>query len=130
LTSVTCNAATPPELGRDVFFFVPQSSGILYVPKGSETDYKAAEQWKEFGIIDVVTGINQIQASRLKVFPSPSKGVVNIETPDESEAAIKVYNLQGRLLFETEGNRVDLSGYISGIYMLNIDGEIVKVVKK
>ncbi len=40
-----------PELESDVFSRMPLSEATLYVPAESLEDYKAAEQWKEFGTI-------------------------------------------------------------------------------
>ena len=40
-----------PELESDVFNRMPLSEATLYVPAESLEDYKAAEQWKEFGTI-------------------------------------------------------------------------------
>ena len=51
LTTVICEATEVPELGYDVFYDMPLSEATLYVPAESLEDYKAAEQWKEFGTI-------------------------------------------------------------------------------
>ena len=47
LTSITCEAITPPTLGSDVFYNVNKSIP-LYVPAQSVDLYKAADQWKDF----------------------------------------------------------------------------------
>ena len=52
LKKVICEAIEVPELlGGDVFYIMPLSEATLYVPAQSLDDYKAAEQWKEFGKI-------------------------------------------------------------------------------
>ena len=51
LTTVICKAIEVPELGSSVFKKVPLSEATLYVPAESLEDYKAADQWKEFGTI-------------------------------------------------------------------------------
>ena len=51
LTTVICKAIEVPELGANVFKNMPLSEATLYVPAESLEDYKAAEQWKEFGKI-------------------------------------------------------------------------------
>ena len=51
LTTVICKAIEVPELESDVFSRMPLSEATLYVPAESLEDYKAAEQWKEFGTI-------------------------------------------------------------------------------
>ena len=47
LTSITCEAITPPTLGITVFEWIDKSTP-LYVPAESVDLYKAADQWKEF----------------------------------------------------------------------------------
>ena len=51
LKTVICEAIEVPEVGDDVFYNMPLSEATLYVPAQSLDDYKAAEQWKEFGTI-------------------------------------------------------------------------------
>ena len=51
LTSVTCEATTPPLLEWGVFDYIPFAEATLYVPAESIEQYKAAEQWKDFGTI-------------------------------------------------------------------------------
>jgi hypothetical protein len=51
LTTVICKAIEVPELGSSVFKNVPLSNTTLYVPAHSLDDYKAADQWKDFGTI-------------------------------------------------------------------------------
>jgi len=44
-------------------------------------------------------------------------------------AVIRVYNMQGFLLKTTFGTEVDLSGYPTGVYMLQINEDTIKVIK-
>ena len=51
LTSLTCEATTPPTLASGVFYKISNTSSIpLYVPSGSVTAYEAAAQWNAFDI--------------------------------------------------------------------------------
>jgi len=43
---------------------------------------------------------------------------------------IKVYSLQDKLLKETFGKEVDLSEYTKGMYLLEVDGKMFKVVRE
>ena len=56
LKTVICEAIEVPELGDYVFEDMPLSEATLYVPAQSLDDYKAAEQWKEFGTILPIEG--------------------------------------------------------------------------
>ena len=51
LTTVICKASNVPVLGEYVFYDMPLSEATLYVPAQSLDDYKAADQWNDFGTI-------------------------------------------------------------------------------
>lgn len=51
LTTMVCKATEAPELGNNVFLNIRLSEATLYVPAQSLDDYKAADQWKNFGTI-------------------------------------------------------------------------------
>lgn len=56
LTTMICEAIEVPELGLKVFNGLPLAEAILYVPTESLDDYKAADQWKDFGTILPIEG--------------------------------------------------------------------------
>lgn len=56
LTTMLCKATEAPELGNDVFLNIHLSEATLYVPTESLDDYKAADQWKDFGTILPIEG--------------------------------------------------------------------------
>jgi uncharacterized repeat protein (TIGR02543 family) len=74
------------------------------------------------------TAIETVNTDKLQIYPNPTNGIVHISNADGAE--IKVYSLNGELLLRTRESRVDLSGYPSGVYLLRIGDETLKVVKK
>ena len=48
LSTISCNAATPPLLGKNVFYGVNKNTCSLKVPDASRKLYANAEQWKDF----------------------------------------------------------------------------------
>ena len=48
LSAISCNAATPPLLGENVFYGVNKNTCSLKVPDASRKLYAKAEQWKDF----------------------------------------------------------------------------------
>ena len=56
LSSITCEAVTPPACGFDAFEYVEKSIP-LYVPIGSGEAYAAADQWSDFTNIQAVLEI-------------------------------------------------------------------------
>ena len=64
LTSITCEATTPPVLGYDAFYDVSTSIPV-YVPCGTTSDYQSAEGWKAFtniqeplAVCSIAVGVN------------------------------------------------------------------------
>ena len=80
LATVTCYAEDVPEfVGSSVFANVPQNEATLYVPASALEDYKAADQWKEFGTILPMDG----EATKIE------------STAAEQEADATYYTLDG-----------------------------------
>ncbi len=74
------------------------------------------------------------RATVLRVYPNPTDGKVRVEsgtsTSLSDQNGIKVFDLQGKQLLQTVGNEVDLSAFAKGVYLLQADGQMVKVMKK
>lgn len=76
--------------------------------------------------VDYPTGEKNIQQNRLRVFPTITQGIINIE---QEVKAIHLYDLNGRTVgkwFNT--NQIDISSKPSGVYLLqlkNSDGKIM-----
>ena len=51
LTTVICEAVQVPECQQNIFYNMPLSEAILYVPEESIEGYKSAIYWKDFGTI-------------------------------------------------------------------------------
>lgn len=89
LSTIVCNAQIPPiEIPNpdksyyypgDAFYQVDKQNCKLYVPKGCEEAYRAADLWKDFNIIEMGTGISEMENDRVK-----------------SEKYDAIYDLQGR----------------------------------
>ncbi|OAV71920.1 hypothetical protein Barb4_00291 [Bacteroidales bacterium Barb4] len=86
------------------------------------TDPKDMEQF-------TVTG-NEIVQAGLKVYPTVTTGTIYIETADVNTPEVKLYDLTGRLLFGKRENTIDLSAYPKGLYLLQVDGQTIKVTKR
>lgn len=66
------------------------------------------------------TGIHSFFINDLKIYPNPTTGVVHI-TASEPIETISVYDSYGRKLLETTDDKIDLSAYTSGVYVLEIN---------
>jgi hypothetical protein len=72
---------------------------------------------------------------KLIVYPNPTNDMIYIETTDRAvetrhATSLQLRTLQGQLLIETKGNKIDLSAFDKGVYLLQVDGKMVKVIKK
>jgi len=128
LTLITNFNPVPVAINSYVFYDVKIDECTLEVPINSVSAYKNANVWKEFNIVGVEVGVDELPMTNyeLRVYPNPTTGKVYIET----ESKIKVYNQQGQFLQETFGNQVDLSDYPKGVYLLQINGAWRKEVKQ
>ena len=126
LETIVNKATIPQAIDAIVFTGVDKRYVTLFVPETSLTDYKAANVWKDFQMKGITSIKNISVSSGIQVYPNPTIDIVNIE----EQAEIKVYSLQGALLQKTFGTQVDLSSYPRGVYQLQVNREIIKVIKK
>ena len=62
-------------------------------------------------------------------YPNPTNGKLIIQGLKPTQS-IELYNLLGEKLIETQNNFLDMSVYSTGIYILKIDEQIIKIVKE
>jgi hypothetical protein len=61
----------------------------------------------------------------LDFYPNPTSSVVYFS----EESKIKVHDIQGVFLLEAFAKQVDLSTYPQGMYLLEVNGKWIKVIK-
>ncbi|WP_372473882.1 T9SS type A sorting domain-containing protein [Capnocytophaga sp. ARDL2] len=76
--------------------------------------------------------VKSIEALSVKVFPNPTKEVLNITTKSTHKA--KLYSTEGKLLLEKillKGeNKIEINFLPKGIYFLTIDNSATKIIKE
>ncbi len=115
--------------GRTYYRYVQTSpntdweSKLIYYKKGSEV-------WGT----PIPLSVNQAQntLSLVKIFPNPSKGVINIDVPKEiGDFEIRVFNVSGQLIVRMNNdNRIDLSNEPSGLYYIQLISEESTITQK
>jgi len=78
---------------------------------------------------ETIIGINNREFSRFTVYPNPTTDVVYIKTETDLIPNVKVFSADGRLLYNGQCSVIDVSEYASGIYYMQIEREVVKIVK-
>ncbi|MBO5811155.1 MAG: T9SS type A sorting domain-containing protein [Bacteroidales bacterium] len=89
-------------------------------------------------IITAGDNVEEIIADNINIYPNPTKDFVKLNAHGTQLKTIKVYNCLGMMIEEIEVNanevEINISGYNSGIYFINIETEngnqIQKVLKK
>ena len=95
LTSITCEAITPPTLGSVWGVFSNVNKSIpLYVPAGSVSAYKSADQWKDFTNILPISqqGLEDVQGNNVQCTKIVHNG--------------QIFILRGEHVYDTEGKMV------------------------
>ena len=108
---------------------------IPYTGLGSQTlnmelvENTAARNYQ----LNVVTGINDIKNSNIKIYPNPSNNIINIEGLNKNENnTIQIFDVQGKLVITktiTEKGAIDLSELNKGVYVIKI-GELAQRIVK
>jgi hypothetical protein len=74
----------------------------------------------------VVTGLEESLEFRTSIYPNPTKGKVYFTT----ETEWTLLNQFGELLSQGTSKEVNLENQIPGVYILKVEGEVVKIVKE
>jgi hypothetical protein len=80
--------------------------------------------------ITVTNDISDQSAESISVYPNPATTTINVEG---STGVVYLYNLAGNMVLTqdlSQDNSINVSGLTHGIYLLKVDGKIIKVVKK
>jgi subtilisin-like proprotein convertase family protein len=80
-------------------------------------------------------GIDSNSLTNTSVYPNPTKDNLNIDIPNAiGTSKLKLYDVQGRFVMETSTNSthevMNIGNLQSGVYMLSIENENNKTVKK
>lgn len=123
LTSVKCEAVTPPSAPIHVFSD-NTLNGTLYVPTGSKSLYEKVDPWRNFWTIEEMDfgGVDSVTNAETTV--SVRDGVIVIDGID-ADATIEVYDTMGRLAYR--GTDAAIGGLTKGVYVVKIGNKSEKV---
>ncbi len=78
---------------------------------------------------------NQPAFIPFSMYPNPTSGVVNLESPAMNSANVEIYDINGNLVNTNkmglnEKSQIDLSAYSNGIYTIIIRGDKQNIIRK
>jgi hypothetical protein len=74
------------------------------------------------------TGYPQQHAVNVGIYPNPAKDIVNISGKIEGKA--RLFDTTGKLLLETTKNALDISSYNKGVYIVKVNGQVIRFIKE
>jgi|GEM_PF-2449580 len=71
----------------------------------------------------VLTSVDEIAEHEVNIYPNPTTGFIKIET-EYNFSAIKIFNIMGKLLLSRNFmDEIDLGGFLSGLYLMELSGK-------
>ena len=124
LTSVTCLNPIPVAINALVFMNVAIANIPLTVPLGSTSTYRATAIWQNFMSINTLANVTFDSKHNPNIYPNPNNGKFSINSNKELVNQIKIYSLEGKLIFAQNTNTVNpeisLESISKGIYLATI----------
>lgn len=77
---------------------------------------------------DVTTSVNESAEALVYVYPNPVVNTLYVDGISADET-LSVFNLTGKCVMQTTGNKVDVQGLPNGTYLLKLNNQCVKFIK-
>lgn len=102
---------------------------ITSVPQGSTGDKEFWAKW------EIATNVNDVRKESLNLYPNPvTDGLLTIDNIQSTDKMIEVYNVLGVRtgLYDIKGSKteIDLSVLPAGTYIIRVDGQTARILKK
>jgi hypothetical protein len=80
-------------------------------------------------VLDVKSNINRSES--LVVYPNPSNGIINLKSEIQFHEG-QIYDLKGNLVsnLNIQNNQIDISNLNTATYLLSVNGQTTKIIKK
>lgn len=134
-TPLTLMFEDPADINSSIFS--TSISGTLTVPIGTLAAYQAADVWQDFDTIVEAAPLSidsKEAALGFSFYPNPAKNIVSVENSQLKNAAITVYDLNGRALLNKTINvsqsEINISNLHSGVYLFNVKTDKGSFVKR
>ena len=99
----------------------------FYVHEGNT--FYGSTSYYYYSAYELLSSVNTPHsASLVQVYPNPVVNTLYINV-EKGNIQAKLYNQQGQLLLQTNDSQINFSTFPTGIYILDVNGERMKVVK-
>lgn len=134
LKSIYVNWQKPINLSRnEISGTYVTGTCTLFVPKGSKTLFSQTSAWNFFPIREYVsTTVGSTSIRDLKLYPNPFVNGFTVNA-DALESQLAILDLSGRIVHmqQVSGKSyVDMQKLSRGIYLVVVNGESIKLVKR
>ena len=107
--------------------------GAWALPKAENTFTTPAPTLQGFEITGSFVAIEENLVPQVNVYPNPTQGMIRVE--GSAMRSIALFDMSGRMLWsygggETDYETIDLSSYPQGMYLLKVDGKVIKITKE
>lgn len=115
-------------LGATTFSLVlPHYNDSVYVTVTDTNGCTGSSHWFFYDF----TGITNVNAASIKVFPNPASSMLYIESPVDVHAVIST--IDGKMIMQqANAKELDITSFTSGIYLLSLydaNGQLIKIEK-
>lgn len=83
---------------------------------------------RKITFVHTPTAVESVEKNTLVIYPNPTQDILHINGIEAQ--ALRVYDLQGRMLKMTIGTEVDVAELPLGTYLLQIGTQVVRFIKK
>ena len=119
--------------GNEAFPMATSSNGNNIVTVAGTYDVSFTRSTGAFNFTDILSTAN-FTKSKAVVFPNPTSNVWNFSANSELIKSIRIIDVTGKVIFTTNVNKVDASGYANGIYFAQVETEAatqtIKLIKQ
>ena len=92
------------------------------------------EYVRTYQLPNVTSSKNVLRRSSISVYPIPSNGLITIENSFEVLTVYTINTLQGKQVLKgqlnADNDQLDVSALSSGVYILNVGNEGIKIIKR
>jgi hypothetical protein len=73
--------------------------------------------------------IDNVQPNTISIYPNPTTGKISVNNK-AADAVVRIYDIAGNEILESAESVLDISHFATGIYFMEIDGMLTKIIKK